>query len=174
MFKQWIEAMDQRFYMIKTTSEHWSRRKVGWIWSSSQIRSGYNLTFLQSWESFNKKLLGLSSILFHRFHLRKLQAAKIHGLNCHGFLHFMSFRCECWALYWLYKHLQTTCKRACLPWALRHGFKLVYFPSRKGPNGEPPVNISAWWLPAASRPGDSSPRIVALHGLASNNNHCGF
>ena len=58
--------------------------------------------------------------------------------------------------------------------ALRHGFKLVYFPSREGPNGEPPVNISAWWLPAASRPGDSSPRIVALHGLASNNNHCGF
>ena len=58
--------------------------------------------------------------------------------------------------------------------ALRHGFKLVYFPSRKGPNGEPPVNISAWWLPAASRPGDSSPRIVAMHGLASNNNHCGF
>lgn len=56
---------------------------------------------------------------------------------------------------------------------IKHGFKLVYFPSRKGPNGEPPVNISAWWLPAASRPGDSSPRIVALHGLASNNNHCG-
>jgi len=60
--------------------------------------------------------------------------------------------------------------------AKSHDYKLVYFPSRPGPRGEPPVNISAWWLPAdGSRlpPGKIPPRIVALHGLASNNNHCG-
>lgn len=60
--------------------------------------------------------------------------------------------------------------------AKTHPWKLVYFPSRKGPQGEPPVNISAWWLPGdTSRlpPGAISPRIVVVHGLASNNNHCG-
>eukprot|EP00440_Ansanella_granifera_P006292 gb/GFBE01006822.1/.p1 GENE.gb/GFBE01006822.1/~~gb/GFBE01006822.1/.p1 ORF type:complete len:488 (+),score=58.24 gb/GFBE01006822.1/:1-1464(+) len=55
-----------------------------------------------------------------------------------------------------------------------NGYKLVYFPSRPGPKGEPPVNISAWWLPAPPRAdGSPAPRIVVLHGLASNNNHCG-
>mmetsp|Transcript_47525 Transcript_47525/g.133777 ORF Transcript_47525/g.133777 Transcript_47525/m.133777 type:complete len:464 (+) Transcript_47525:96-1487(+) len=56
------------------------------------------------------------------------------------------------------------------------GYKLVFFPSRTGPKGEKPVNISAWWLPPAPRLGvapKDQPRIVALHGLASNNNHCG-
>jgi len=53
---------------------------------------------------------------------------------------------------------------------------LVYFPSRPGPKNEPLVNISAWWLPPLARPGvdpKTAPRIVALHGLGSNNNHCG-
>jgi len=49
---------------------------------------------------------------------------------------------------------------------------MVYFPSRPGPHGEPAVNISAWWLPAPEGKAPR-PRIVAMHGLASNNNHCG-
>lgn len=56
------------------------------------------------------------------------------------------------------------------------GYKLVYFPSRVGPKGEPPVNISAWWMPPPPRPGfnvSKAPRIVAFHGLASNYNSCG-
>eukprot|EP00931_Biecheleriopsis_adriatica_P043710 TRINITY_DN24976_c0_g1_i1.p1 TRINITY_DN24976_c0_g1~~TRINITY_DN24976_c0_g1_i1.p1 ORF type:complete len:575 (+),score=99.70 TRINITY_DN24976_c0_g1_i1:20-1744(+) len=60
--------------------------------------------------------------------------------------------------------------------AKAHDWKLVFFPSRPGPAGQPAVNISAWWLPAdTSRlpAGQVPPRIVALHGLASNNNHCG-
>ncbi|CAE7367910.1 unnamed protein product [Symbiodinium natans] len=54
-----------------------------------------------------------------------------------------------------------------------HGFKLVYFPSRAGPRGEAPVNISAWWLPAPSRGGKPAPRIVVMHGVGANCNHCG-
>lgn len=54
----------------------------------------------------------------------------------------------------------------------KYGFKVVYFPSRPGPHGEPAVNISAWWLPAPEGKAPR-PRIVAMHGLASNNNHCG-
>lgn len=50
----------------------------------------------------------------------------------------------------------------------KHGFKLVFFPSRPGPNGEPPVNVSAWWMPAPSSDGKTPPRVVALHGMASN------
>lgn len=80
----------------------------------------------------------------------------------------------------------TSCARPCfglkyvLDWedlAKKAGFKLVYFPSRPGPKSEPPVNLSAWWLPPLPRPGidvNTAPRIVAMHGLASNNNHCGL
>lgn len=56
------------------------------------------------------------------------------------------------------------------------GFKLVHFQSRKGPRGEPRVNLSAWWLPPPSDVGvdpRTAPRIVAMHGLGSNYNHCG-
>lgn len=56
------------------------------------------------------------------------------------------------------------------------GQKLVYLPSRIGPKGEPTVNISAWWMPPLARLGvdpRTAPRIVALHGLGANNNHCG-
>jgi len=55
-------------------------------------------------------------------------------------------------------------------------WRLVFFPSRPGPGAEGAANVSAWWLPAdPSRlpPGRPAPRIVALHGLGSNNNHCG-
>ena len=102
--------------------------------------------------------------------IRKLQAAKIHVLFFNVFCISCPFGANVGHCIDYTNHLQEILPSL----ALRHGFKLVYFPSRKGPNGEPPVNISAWWLPAASRPGDSSPRIVAMHGLASNNNHCGF
>eukprot|EP00439_Symbiodinium_sp_Y106_P080974 s510_g19.t2 len=54
-----------------------------------------------------------------------------------------------------------------------HEFRLVYFPSRAGPRGEVPVNISAWWLPAPPRGGKPAPRIVAMHGVGANCNHCG-
>ncbi|CAK9034314.1 unnamed protein product [Durusdinium trenchii] len=54
-----------------------------------------------------------------------------------------------------------------------NGFKLVYFLSRPGPGDKPPVNISAWWLPAPVKGGKLAPRVVVMHGLASNNNHCG-
>jgi len=54
-----------------------------------------------------------------------------------------------------------------------YGYELVYFPSRPGPQGEPSVNISAWWLPAPPTARGPAPRIVVLHGVGSNNNHCG-
>jgi len=57
-----------------------------------------------------------------------------------------------------------------------HDWKLVYFPSRAGPAKQSVVNISAWWLPAdRSRlpAGMGDYRLVLLHGVASNNNHCG-
>lgn len=57
-----------------------------------------------------------------------------------------------------------------------HPYKQVEFPSRKGPDGQMQVNVSALWLPGdrSRLPTTVKPaRIVLLHGLPSNYNHCG-
>lgn len=46
-------------------------------------------------------------------------------------------------------------------------FKLVGFPSRKGPDGQKVAQLKAWWLPSGS---PDAPRVVLLHGNNANAN----
>mmetsp|Transcript_78913 Transcript_78913/g.142336 ORF Transcript_78913/g.142336 Transcript_78913/m.142336 type:complete len:488 (+) Transcript_78913:41-1504(+) len=49
-------------------------------------------------------------------------------------------------------------------------FELISFPSRKGEEGQPTINITAWWLPAPGKDGKKAPRIVMSHGNNVNFN----
>jgi len=46
-----------------------------------------------------------------------------------------------------------------------HDFKLVRFPSRKGPDGQEVVTLAAWWLPSGKQ---SAPTVVLQHGNNAN------